>query len=108
MSTGISSVASVAQGNAAAAQQVAAATEETSASTQQVASATDVAEAARVLDELARASGSDRSGRFWIRTGRHGRVGGLVDARREGLLERDGQAIGPAALLHLAYRRLYE
>ena len=55
VSTGISSVASVAQGNAAAAQQVAAATEETSASTQQVAaSATDVAEAARVLDELVR------------------------------------------------------
>jgi methyl-accepting chemotaxis protein len=55
VSTGISSVASVAQDNAAAAQQVAAATEETSASTQQVAaSATEVAQSASTLDELVR------------------------------------------------------
>jgi methyl-accepting chemotaxis protein len=55
VSSGIASVASVAQDNAAAAQQVAAATEETSASTQQVAaSATDVAGSATMLDELVR------------------------------------------------------
>jgi methyl-accepting chemotaxis protein len=55
VSTGISSVASVAQDNAAAAQEVAAATEETSASTEQVAaSATEVAQVAGVLDELVR------------------------------------------------------